>query len=100
LRRIVIRVRPPALESPDGLTNSNPDRISMLAASGIKPEIELDLTGEMSLDFRSMVFRQVAEAISNVERHSKATEVKVSLTTVDGGVLWVTGDNGQGCVGV
>jgi len=98
LRRLVFEVRPPALESPDGLTKSIRDRISMLAASGIKPEIELDLTGEMSLDFRSMVFRQVAEAISNVERHSKATEVKVSLTTVDGGVLGVIRDNGEGFV--
>lgn len=98
LRRLVFEVRPPALESPDGLAQSITDRVAMLAASGIAHELAVDLSVELSHDLKSTVFRQVAEAIGNVERHSKATQVKVSLTADDGGVLGVVEDNGQGFV--
>src|SRR5438105_10449129 len=98
LRRLVFEVRPPALEGPDGLAQSIQDRISMLAASGLKSELEMDLPPNLSLDLRSMIFREVAEAISNVERHSKATTVRISLAVVDGGVLGVIRDDGKGFV--
>ena len=98
LRHLVFEVRPPALESPDGLAQSIRDRVAMLAASGISHELAVDLSAELSQDLKSTVFRQVAEAIGNVERHSKATRVKVSLSADDGGVLGVVEDNGQGFV--
>jgi signal transduction histidine kinase len=98
LRRLVFEVRPPKLESPDGLAQSIKDRVAMLAASGIAHELAVDLSGELSQDLKSTVFRQVAEAIGNVERHSKATRVKVSVSAHDGGVLGVVEDDGQGFV--
>ena len=96
LRRLVFDVRPPALESPDGLAQSIRDRLAMLTGAGIQYELEIDLPGDLTLDDRSMIFREIAEAIGNVERHSKATRVTVSLTTSDGGILGVIQDNGQG----
>jgi signal transduction histidine kinase len=96
LRRLVFDVRPPALESPDGLAQSIQDRAAMLTSAGIKPVLDLDLPRDMSLDTTTLLFRQVAEAIGNVERHSHATEVTVSLHTEDGGVHGVIRDNGQG----
>jgi len=98
LRRLVFNVRPPALESPDGLAQSIQDRVAMLSGSGISTEVEVELPEDLSLDVKTMVFRQVAEAIGNVERHSQATRVKVSLTVTDGGVHGVVEDNGQGFV--
>jgi signal transduction histidine kinase len=98
LRHLVFEVRPPALESPDGLATSIRDRAGMLTASGIQPVLELDVPAEMSLDLRTMVFRQVTEAISNVERHANATAVKISLRVDDGGILGVVQDNGSGFV--
>jgi len=98
LRRLVFEVRPPALESPEGLEQSIRDRIVMLERSGIRCQLELDLPANLDLDVKSMVFRQVAEAIGNVERHSEATLVKVSLTEADGGVVGVIKDNGRGFV--
>jgi len=98
LRRLVFEVRPPALESPDGLAQSIGDRVAMLSGSGIDTEMELELPDDLSLDVKTMVFRQVAEAIGNVERHSQATRVKVSLRVADGGVHGVVEDNGQGFV--
>jgi len=98
LRRLVFEVRPPALESPGGLAQSIRDRLGMLSGSGISPEIDVELPEDLSLDVKSMIFRQVAEAISNVERHSKATSVKLSLRVADEGVHGVIEDNGQGFV--
>jgi len=98
LRRLVFEVRPPALESPDGLAQSIRDRLVMLGASGIAHEVVLEIPEDMSLDLKTTVFRQLSEAISNVERHSEAKRVKVSLTVEDGGVLGVIEDDGQGFV--
>jgi signal transduction histidine kinase len=96
LRRLVFDVRPPALESPDGLAQSIRDRLAMLGGTGVQYELEIDLPTELSTDDRAMIFREIAEAIGNVERHAKATRVKVSLTRSDGGVLGVIQDDGQG----
>lgn len=96
LRRLVFDVRPPALEGPDGLAQSIRDRLSMLSATAISNELVIELPPDLSADDRAMIFREVAESIANVERHAKATHVKVSLTLSDGGVLGVVEDNGQG----
>ncbi len=98
LRRLVFDVRPPALDNPDGLAQSVKDRVAGLEAAGIKPIVELDLPEDLSLDLKAMLFRQVAEALGNVERHSRATEVKVSLRQADGGVRGLIVDNGRGFV--
>ncbi len=96
LRRLVFEVHPPALEGPGGLAQSIRDRLSMLALAGINHELEVDVPQDLSIDLKALMFRQISEAIGNVERHSKAAAVKVSLTKVDGGVLGVVEDNGQG----
>lgn len=98
LRRLVFEVRPPALESPDGLEQSIRDRLTMLAAAGITHELAVDVPEDVSLELRTVIFRQVSEAVGNVERHSEATRVKVTLTTEEGGMLGVIEDNGKGFV--
>jgi signal transduction histidine kinase len=98
LRRLVFEVRPPALESRDGLVQSIQDRIDMLAGSGIRAEVDVDLPDDLSPDVRSMIFRQVADAIGNVERHAKATLMKLTLKLADGGIHGVVEDDGQGFV--
>jgi len=96
LRRLVFNVRPPALETPDGLAQSIHDRVAMLAGTRIEAELTLEVPDDLSLDMKTLIFRQVAEAISNVERHSGATHVKISLSSVDGGVLGTVRDDGEG----
>ena len=98
LRRLVFEVRPPALESPDGLEQSIRDRLTMLAAAGITHELAVNVPDDVSLELRTVIFRQVSEAVGNVERHSEATRVKVTLTTEEGGILGVIDDNGKGFV--
>jgi len=96
LRRLVFEVRPPALEGPDGLAQSIRDRVAMLDASGIRHELEIDLPTDVIPDDSAMIFRQVAEAVSNAERHAKASLVRISLSQFDGGILGVVQDDGQG----
>ena len=98
IRRLIFDIRPPDLEGPGGLERSVRERLAMLAELGIQSELEFDLVSEPVDEVSSTVFRQISEAIGNVERHSGATTVRTSLTLVDGGVLGVVQDNGQGFV--
>ncbi len=99
LRRLLFEVRPPALEVPGGFLETILERIRILKSmTGARVETELDLPDELSHEFRSMIFRQLAEALANVERHAGATEVKISLGVEDGGIRGQVEDNGRGFV--
>jgi signal transduction histidine kinase len=98
LRRVVFDVRPPILESPDGLAQSIRDRVAMLAGSGMQPTVDCDVPTDLSLELKSMLFRQITEAVNNVERHSEAKHVTVSLKRVNNGMLGVVDDDGKGFI--
>jgi signal transduction histidine kinase len=99
LRRLLFEVRPPALEDPEGLTESIRDRLAMFRSlTGIEAELELDLPEGLSYEFKSTVFRQLAEALTNVEKHARATRVQVRVTATDDGVYGLVIDNGKGFV--
>jgi signal transduction histidine kinase len=99
LRRLLFEVRPPALEEPAGLQESIRDRLAILRSlTGIDPELELDLPDALTYEFKSTVFRQLAEALTNIEKHAGATRVQVRLTASDSGVLGLVEDNGRGFV--
>jgi signal transduction histidine kinase len=58
----------------------------------------MELPDDLPFELKGMVFRQVAEALANVERHSSATEVRISIKVEDGAVHGVVIDNGRGFV--
>ncbi len=99
LRRLLFEVRPPVLEIPGGFEETIRDRVTMLRSmTGIEAELVLDVPDELSYELKSMVFRQVAEALTNVEKHAAATHVHVSVMRVDGAVHGQVVDNGRGFV--
>jgi signal transduction histidine kinase len=99
LRRLLFDVRPPALEDAGGLEQSVVDRLAILRSlTGIEAKLELELSEDLTYESRSIVFRQVAEALTNIEKHAKATQITVRLTTTDGGVYGLVEDNGSGFV--
>jgi signal transduction histidine kinase len=99
LRRLLFEVRPPELEAPGGLEATIRERMQMLRAlTDAEVEIEVALPDELAYELKSMVFRQVTEALTNVEKHAHATKVDLSLTLVDGSICGVIADNGQGFV--
>jgi signal transduction histidine kinase len=99
LRRLLFEVRPPVLEIPGGFEETIRDRVTMLRSmTDIEAELVLDVPDELSYELKSMVFRQVAEALTNVEKHAAATQVHVSVRRVDGAVHGLVVDNGRGFV--
>jgi len=99
LRRLLFEVRPPALEQPGGLEESIRDRLAILRSlTGIEADVHLELSEELSYEFKSTVFRQLAEAITNIEKHARATQVEVRLKTSGGAVHGTVVDNGHGFV--
>jgi signal transduction histidine kinase len=99
LRRLLFEVRPPVLEIPGGFEETIRDRVTMLrSVTGIEAELVLDVPDELSYELKSMVFRQIAEALTNVEKHAEATRVHVSVRRVDGAVHGQVVDNGRGFV--
>jgi signal transduction histidine kinase len=66
--------------------------------TGIEPELELDLPDDLTYEFKSTIFRQLAEALTNIEKHALATRVQVRLTASDSGVFGMVEDNGRGFV--
>jgi signal transduction histidine kinase len=99
LRRLLFEVRPPALEMPGGFLETIRERVRMLRSlTGAEVELELDLPDELTYEYRSMLFRQLTEAIANVEKHASATRVRVALRLDDGGVRGMIQDDGRGFV--
>lgn len=99
LRRLLFEVRPPSLENPGGLESTIRERVMMLKAlTDAEVELEMTLPDDLAYEIKSMVFRQVAEAVTNIEKHARATRVELTLRLVDGTVHGVVVDNGQGFV--
>ncbi|HVS50130.1 MAG TPA: GAF domain-containing protein [Candidatus Dormibacteraeota bacterium] len=97
LRRLLFELRPPALEAPDGLEETIRERLLMLRSlTGIEADVELDLSDEIPYELKSLVFRQVAEALANIEKHARATRVVLQVEALDGGIHATVSDNGRG----
>ncbi|HYL07147.1 MAG TPA: GAF domain-containing protein [Candidatus Udaeobacter sp.] len=99
LRRLLFEVRPPALEVAGGFAQTLEDRIALVRShTGAEVEFELDVPDELSYEYRSMLFRQVTEALTNIEKHAAAKKVRVSLRREDEGVHGLVEDDGRGFV--
>jgi signal transduction histidine kinase len=99
LRKLLFEVRPPSLELPGGFEETIRDRLQILRSlTGIEAEVELDLPDDVAYELKSTIFRQVAEAITNVEKHAGATRVEVVVKVLDGGIYGLIVDNGRGFV--
>lgn len=99
LRRLLFEVRPPALEVAGGFRQALEDRVQLVRSlTGAQVAVDIELPEDLSYEYRMMLFRQVAEALANVEKHAAATQVEVSLKTADGGVHGRIADNGRGFV--
>ena len=99
LRRLLFEVRPPALEVPGGFLETIGERMRMLKSlTAAEVETDIDLPDVLSYEFRSMLFRQLTEAIANVEKHASATRVRVLLRVEEGGMYGLVEDNGRGFV--
>ncbi len=99
LRRLLFEVRPPALEKAGGFEETIRDRIEMLRSlTGARVEAEVEIGEDLNYESKSMVFRQVAEALTNVEKHAGASEVRIVLKQSEDAIHGCVSDNGRGFV--
>ena len=99
LRKLLFNVRPPALDSPGGLEQTIKDRIGLLRANtGAGVQFSYSLTEEPPFEIKSIIYRQLAEAFGNIEKHAAAKTVKVTVQADRGGAYACVTDDGHGFV--
>jgi signal transduction histidine kinase len=99
LRKLLFDVRPPALDAPDGLEQTVRDRAGLLRAhTGIGVEVSYSLDREPPFEIKSMMYRQLSEALTNIEKHSGASVVRITVQPEDAGVYVSITDNGRGFI--
>jgi signal transduction histidine kinase len=92
-------VSPDALDLPVGLKHAIRDRLEGLRLhAGIEPDIDLRIPDDIPDGVESIVFKNVAEALINVEKHAHAARVHVTASSLDGGVVVEVADDGTGFV--
>ena len=99
LRRLLINVSAESIDLHVGLTDAIRDRLDTLRKhTGIESDVDLRLPSGLPEQVEALVFKSVAEALTNVEKHAHASRVNVSAGAVDGGIAVEVVDNGTGFV--
>jgi signal transduction histidine kinase len=99
LRRLLLNVSPQATDVPLGLDEAIRTRLEALRThTGIEPDIDLRLPNQLPEATGSVVFKNLSEALTNVEKHAHATRITVSAHVSDGGIRVVVADDGKGFV--
>jgi signal transduction histidine kinase len=99
LRQLLTTVSPAALDLPNNLNSAISERLeSLRIQAGIEPNIDLRLPDGIPGAIEVIVLRNVAEALTNVQKHANATRVSVSAEPADGGIRVEVADDGTGFV--
>ena len=99
LRNLLHNVRPPSLETEGGLEKTIRERLGLMhTQTGVATESEIDLAVDPPHEIKAVLYRQVSEALTNVEKHAQATRVRVEMKSENGGVYAAITDNGKGFV--
>ena len=99
LRNLLYNVSPASADMHVRLADSVRDRALVLKQhTGIEPELDLRVDDDLPDALKANVFRNVSEALNNVEKHSNATRVSVHAEMIDDGVSVVISDDGTGFV--
>jgi PAS domain S-box-containing protein len=96
LRHLLFELRPPVLDN-EGLSAAL-EMYLHEAEGGAEIRYRLDdgLTTQPPLETRTILYRVVQEALTNVRKHARASNVTVSLREVDGGYSALVADDGVG----
>ena len=99
LRKVLFETRPPLLDMPGGFAETVRERVRMLRSlTDAEVELEIDVPEELTPQFRSTLFRQLTEALTNVEKHASAKNVWITIRADRGGIACTVRDDGRGFV--
>jgi two-component system NarL family sensor kinase len=94
-RSLMFELRPPLLDS-SGLRVAISELVRVLSEEGhFQGSVECDV-GRMPEAVESLAYRTLAELLSNVRRHAKASSVAIRLTVEDGVLRGQVTDDGAG----
>jgi PAS domain S-box-containing protein len=95
LRALMFELRPPALDR-GGLVPAVRDLVTEMDGSFPSCRIDDQLVDEPAEEIRTAAYRIIAEALVNVQRHARASEVQVLFAERDGGLFLRVRDDGVG----
>jgi len=99
LRRLLINVSTESIDLHVGLAEAIRDRLEALRThTGIEADVDLRLPDHLPEPVEALLFKNVAEALTNVEKHAHASRVRISAGPLDGGFAVEVGDDGTGFV--
>lgn len=99
LRNLLYNVSPAAQDTHLNLPDAIRDRLLALKQhTGIEPDVDLRLPRRTGGAVRSLIYRNVSEAVSNVEKHANATRLSLKAVASDGGIEVEVADDGTGFV--
>lgn len=99
LRRLLINVSPEPLSVPNDLQVAISERVEELRVrAGIEGHVESRLPDAIPPAIQAMLMKNISEALTNVEKHARATRVTVVAEEVDGGIRVEIADDGTGFV--
>jgi signal transduction histidine kinase len=97
LRRLLTNVSPEPLQLPSDLRGAISERLeSMRVRAGIEPHIDSRIPDDMPQAIQAIVLKNIAEALTNIEKHAHATRVMVVAEAMDGGIKVKVDDDGTG----
>jgi signal transduction histidine kinase len=99
LRRLLVSMNTETIELNVDLHQAIRERLeSVRVHSGIETQIDLRLPQEIPAAIQAIVVKNVAEALTNVEKHAHATRVLLAAEPVEGGIRVEIIDDGAGFV--
>jgi signal transduction histidine kinase len=99
LRRLLLNMSTEVPEPNIDLRQAISERLeSVRLHSGIETQVDLRLPDRVPVAIQAIVIKNVAEALTNVEKHAHATRVLVSAEVLDGGFKVEIVDDGTGFV--
>jgi signal transduction histidine kinase len=99
LRRLLTNVSPEPLQLPSDIRAAISERLeSMRIRAGIEAVIDVRISDDMPQPIHGIALKNIAEALTNVEKHAHATRVMVVAEMVERGLRVEVKDNGTGFV--
>lgn len=96
LRGMLFELWPPSLERV-GLPETVAELLDQVERdTGLKTRLEVGLSRELSLELRGVMYRVIAEAVTNVRRHAGATTIEVALDGHEDSAIARVHDDGHG----
>jgi signal transduction histidine kinase len=99
LRRLLTNVSPEPLQLPGDLNSAISERLeSMRVGAGIEAHVDARVPSDLPPAIQAIAVKNIAEALTNVEKHAHATRVTIIAEGVDGGLGVQIADDGAGFV--